>query len=347
MSETSPKLALPFLAPAQAQKHITVNEAFQQLDILVQLVVEEFDAVTPPAAPGDGQVWALGTGSTGDWAGQDEALAARINGAWRFIAPRLGWRAFGRADSTLRTHNGSAWQEVQTTVSELQDLTYLGVNTTADTVRRLSVSSQASLFTHDGAGHQMVLNKAGSADTGSVLFQTGFSGRAEIGLAGDDALSAKVSPDGITWLTALRVDPTTGHIGLGPLGDTTQVLSVSDNTHEPTIQIRNAGGAGGTAFRLIDDNSGGDWKFKTTSDGSFKLRDQSGGVDYIFLQKTTQCAEFTGAVRVGNNTVATLPDPAALGVGAILYVSDETGGPVLAFSDGTNWRRSTDRAVVS
>lgn len=32
---------------------------------------------------------------------------------------------------------------------------------------------------------------------------------------------------------------------------------------------------------------------------------------------------------------------------SIIYVSNEAGGAVLAFSDGTNWRRSTDRAIVS
>lgn len=45
-------------------------------------------------------------------------------------------------------------------------------------------------------------------------------------------------------------------------------------------------------------------------------------------------------------TVATLPS-AATYVRGIIYVSDETGGAVLAFSDGTNWRRVTDRAVVA
>jgi hypothetical protein len=44
-------------------------------------------------------------------------------------------------------------------------------------------------------------------------------------------------------------------------------------------------------------------------------------------------------------TVATLP--AALPAGQIIYVSNEAGGPVPAFSDGVNWRRSTDRAIVS
>lgn len=44
--------------------------------------------------------------------------------------------------------------------------------------------------------------------------------------------------------------------------------------------------------------------------------------------------------------VADLPSPAAYS-GGILSVSDEAGGYTLAFSDGTNWRRVQDRAVVS
>jgi hypothetical protein len=39
--------------------------------------------------------------------------------------------------------------------------------------------------------------------------------------------------------------------------------------------------------------------------------------------------------------------PNATQPGEIIYVSNETGGAVLAFSDGTNWRRVTDRAVVA
>lgn len=44
-------------------------------------------------------------------------------------------------------------------------------------------------------------------------------------------------------------------------------------------------------------------------------------------------------------TVATLPTDAM--VGARAFVTDETGGAVPAFFDGTNWRRVTDRAIVS
>jgi hypothetical protein len=53
-----------------------------------------------------------------------------------------------------------------------------------------------------------------------------------------------------------------------------------------------------------------------------------------------------GPVRVKGYTVAGVPSAAAA-AGQIIYVSDESSGAVLAFSDGSNWRRVTDGAVVS
>lgn len=44
-------------------------------------------------------------------------------------------------------------------------------------------------------------------------------------------------------------------------------------------------------------------------------------------------------------TVSTLPNVNP--VGQVILVSDEVGGAVPAFSDGSNWRRMTDRAIVS
>lgn len=45
-------------------------------------------------------------------------------------------------------------------------------------------------------------------------------------------------------------------------------------------------------------------------------------------------------------TVAGVP-PAANWEASLVYVSNETGGKTLAFSDGTNWRRVQDRAVIA
>ena len=51
-------------------------------------------------------------------------------------------------------------------------------------------------------------------------------------------------------------------------------------------------------------------------------------------------------VQLTSYTVAMLPD-ATVKAGGMIFVSDETGGAVPAFSDGTNWRRVTDRTIVS
>lgn len=60
----------------------------------------------------------------------------------------------------------------------------------------------------------------------------------------------------------------------------------------------------------------------------------------------------TGVNEAKAFTVLELPDPASYdpettGRAAYIYVSDETGGSTLAFSDGTNWRRVQDRVIVS
>ncbi|MEP1766937.1 MAG: hypothetical protein ABJJ53_09925 [Sulfitobacter sp.] len=97
---------------------------------------------------------------------------------------------------------------------------------------RLSVSAAATLLNHEGAGHQLKLNKAVAADTVSLLYQTAFSGRAEMGLAGDDAFAIKVSADGATWHEALRADPATGSLQIDHL---VTGLGVSQGPDDATV----------------------------------------------------------------------------------------------------------------
>jgi hypothetical protein len=51
-------------------------------------------------------------------------------------------------------------------------------------------------------------------------------------------------------------------------------------------------------------------------------------------------------IQLVTYTVATVPS-AVTNSGKMIYVSDEAGGAIPAFSDGTNWRRVSDRAVIS
>lgn len=89
---------------------------------------------------------------------------------------------------------------------------------TADDTNRLSVNSPAVLFNHAGAGIQVKVNKSDTGETASFLFQTGFSGRAEIGLVGDDDFQFKVSPDGSTFYSAITLDKDDGAATFAGLG---------------------------------------------------------------------------------------------------------------------------------
>jgi hypothetical protein len=216
MSNTSVRLSLPYLAAAQAQKHVTMNEALERLDAVVQLVIEEFDRDAPPQTPGEGQVWATGAAPTGDWTGQADRLAIRANGGWLFIAARDGWRAWSRFERILRVRETGAWTAAPAAAPLLDDLDGLGIGATHDATNRLSVAAPATLLNHEGAGHQLKINKAAATDTASLLFQTGFGGRAEMGTAGSDDFAIKVSGDGAAWTDAARFDAATGAADLAP-----------------------------------------------------------------------------------------------------------------------------------
>ena len=114
MSETK-RLALPLMAEAQAQKHVTHNEALLKLDAIVQLSVRSRGLADPPDAPADGDAWIVAAGGTGQWNGHDGEIALRQSGAWVFHAPRTGWVAWVEDERRLVTHDGSGWAPVDAT----------------------------------------------------------------------------------------------------------------------------------------------------------------------------------------------------------------------------------------
>ena len=66
---TSPNLGLPFILAAQAQKHVTHNEAIRGLDAVVQLMVLDRNLAAAPASPADGARYIVAAAATGVWAG--------------------------------------------------------------------------------------------------------------------------------------------------------------------------------------------------------------------------------------------------------------------------------------
>ncbi len=220
MDETS-RLGLPFIMPQQAQKHVTHNEALQALDALVQPVVES-RSTTPPATPLLGEAYIAGPAATGAWSGHDNEIAAFQAGAWLFYDPAPGWQVYSKSERSILVFAGGAWTALAS--NGAVGIPTLGINTAADSTNRLAIAADASLFTHAGNGHQLKLNKAAAGDTVSLLYQTNYSGRAEMGLMGDNFWRLKVSADGASWLNALTVDSVTGSVTL-----TAPLLPATDN----------------------------------------------------------------------------------------------------------------------
>ena len=108
MSDTT-HLSLPYLEAAQAQKHVTVNEALRRLDALVHLSVLNATLTTPPTTPEEGDRYIVGTGASGAWNDEGGHVACWVDGAWMFLVPQVGWRAFNEAVGEFVRFTGGAW----------------------------------------------------------------------------------------------------------------------------------------------------------------------------------------------------------------------------------------------
>lgn len=80
-----------------------------------------------------------------------------------------------------------------------------------------------------------------------------------------------------------------------------------------------------------------------------RVLEQNGFLASLWFRWVSDVSSILGGKqprKVAEYTVATLPD-AAKWKRHEIYVTDESGGEVAAISDGTHWRRTTDRAIVS
>ncbi len=269
MMTDSTLLGLPYMDAAQSQKHITHNEALSRLDLSIHISLSAFDVIVPPSAPAEGVRVHVGAGATGAFAGMSGKIAAWQDGAWRFLSPRVGWITWIEPARNLFIHDGASWCNVDTVISNLQNLARLGIGTSADVNNQLAAKLNAALFTarasaEGGTGDlRFNLVKSAAANTVSQLYQTNYSGRAETGLIADDQYRIKVSPDGAAWFNAMVVNSNTGQVtfpaGLsGPgAGFTFRRVETFNSTGTFTKQsgdvlyqvIAIAGGGGGGAGR--------------------------------------------------------------------------------------------------
>ena len=204
----------------------------------MQLAVLDRDLNAPPGSPDEGERWIVSASPapTGAWAGHGDEVAAWQDGGWQFHAPQTGWVAYAADESALVIWNGTAWVDFLSTVTALQNLALLGVGTTADATNPFSAKLNNALWVaktvaEGGDGDlRYKLSKESAAKTLSLLLQTNFSGRAEVGLTGDDDFHFKVSPDGTTWYEGIKIDHLTGRVSFPVTGGPRDVLA-ADRTY--------------------------------------------------------------------------------------------------------------------
>lgn len=168
----------------------------------------------------DGAAWQAAAGGAGTGVASFEGRTGPVvSAAGDYTAAEI---AAAPAGGLQATSVQAALEELETDKAPLASPAFtgapttpqLGINAAADATNRLSVAAAATLFTHAGAGHQVKVNKAAATATASFLFQTNFSGRAELGTSGDDDFHLKVSPDGLAWSEAIVIDKATGLVTL-------------------------------------------------------------------------------------------------------------------------------------
>ena len=119
--ETTPRLGLPYVVAAQAQKHIPINESLARLDGLVQLAVESRVVAAQPASPVAGGVWILPAAATGAaWAGQAAGTLMRFEaGAWEAVPLAEGVLAWVKDENQMVAFDGAVWAPLSASFKSL------------------------------------------------------------------------------------------------------------------------------------------------------------------------------------------------------------------------------------
>ncbi len=259
--DNSARLTLPYLAAGQMQKHVTLNQALTRLDALVQSAVVSRTTAEQPADPDDGDLYILPEDAAGAaWDERPEGALMRFEvGGWTVVPTPDGMVAVVLDAGELLVRHEGGWRPLGELLGEVQQLTRLGLGTTADGDNPFAAKLNKALWTalETGSGGdgdlRLTFNKQAAGDVLSLLFQSGYGGRAELGLIGDDDLTLKVSEDGAIWQVALSVDRATGRVTtpLGALRSEDTVLTANGSWTLPVwarlVEVLCVGAGGGGA----------------------------------------------------------------------------------------------------
>lgn len=243
MAEISPRLLLPYLQAAQAQKHVTHNEALRRLDGLVNLTVEDRSRSTPPANPIEGAAYLVAAGATGLWAGWSGDIALWADGAWMRLPARIGWRLWVIGEQVILVRLAAGWvtldlamgllvRGVSTDLAEGALGSRTRVGAIEASVTGLSGSSVTTALTIPaGALVIGVSARVTTAITGATGFALGIAGEpaafgAGFGIGAGSLAQLPITPRAFALATPVRVSAEAGSFTGGALRLACHTLSI-------------------------------------------------------------------------------------------------------------------------
>ncbi len=343
-------------------------------------------ATAPPGSPADGDRHLVIATATGAFAGKEGYIAQydAANTRWLFIAPIAGMKVTVDGSAALRIYTGAAWTVTGATAAADVAFTPTGgvaattvqaaiAEVDSEKVTKASGTTNGRLWRFtDTAGalgqSQAAEDGSGNVTTvGNVTAGTAATVQMSVG-ATEATVRALVSGGATGWSVGLNrpgdgVGPNlvfasygagawTRRASLSTDGDLSLHSSSLTKTFPGKAVLINAPTA--ADYSGFDLFTAGTYRARFIASDAAALLDSASGLSILFrpggsatltmlASRTISGVPFT----LPSYTVATVPSASAMTAGTEIFVTNEAGGAVPAFSDGTNWRRVTDRAVIS
>lgn len=293
-----------------------------------------------------GHVWiSNGTASSANWSDVSASGGSVTFSATDKLLGRASAGA-GAAEEIACTAAGRALLDDADATAQIATL-FGGSNGTGNVVR-----ANGALF-GDGAG-ALTAGVPGIAFTGAT--QVGFRRYSTFGAIftasgadiwytaassinmrsnGSFSFSATTDPTGASDINLYRI--TAGHLGSYNATNAQKFSIANTWTSGTNNELLEHGWTSSVAHS---------WTVKGSGGGS--AREYVLGYDATEKMRIgSAVVSFSVAPKLPSYTVAGVPSASTAGAGAMIYVSNESGGAVVAFSDATDWRRITDRAIIS
>lgn len=296
------------------------------------------DVAAARLALGLGAAALLAIGTTAGTAAAGDHTHAALYAALTHSHPLSDLTQSGATSGQVPTWNGTAYAPATPSGAAWGGITGT-LSSQADLSAALALKAPVASPTFTGTVSAPFFG-AGGANAGGMVFTSGYTILRNY--AGTDKFSTHTGANFPISVGGLSLGPNYYTASVSLTYDADHVLNLRSGTNAQTLRVSGTHSDASNYVRA---------SVAATSTAVTLAAETAGtGADNVPFNINSAG---TSPVKIGNPlglnayTVATVPSASAAGAGSLIYVADESGGAVPAFSDATVWRRVTDRAVIS